>query len=57
MVLYQMNKNLLTIIEEFLKYFEGAEKVVGWALSHHLMSNPEAEAESTDSRVVLAMER
>ncbi|GER48570.1 AAA-type ATPase family protein [Striga asiatica] len=32
---------------------ESAEKVVGWALSHHLMTNPEAEA---DTRVVLSRE-
>ncbi|KAL1563633.1 hypothetical protein AAHA92_06074 [Salvia divinorum] len=35
---------------------ESAEKVVGWALSHHLMENPGAEADSTDSRVVLSVE-
>ncbi|KAI3463628.1 hypothetical protein Pfo_020291 [Paulownia fortunei] len=32
---------------------ESAEKVVGWALSHHLMTNPEAEA---DARLVLSTE-
>ncbi|KAK6261926.1 hypothetical protein QUC31_007742 [Theobroma cacao] len=32
---------------------ESAEKVVGWALSHHLMQNPEADA---DSRLVLSCE-
>ncbi|CAA0827285.1 AAA-type ATPase family protein [Striga hermonthica] len=32
---------------------ESAEKVVGWALSHHLLANPEAEA---DSRLVLSSE-
>ncbi|KAL7191723.1 hypothetical protein ACSBR2_023748 [Camellia fascicularis] len=32
---------------------ESAEKVVGWALSHHLMQNPEADA---DSRLVLSSE-
>ena len=57
MALYQMNKNLLTIIEEFLKYIEGAEKVIGWALSHHMMTNPEAETDFKDARVTLAIER
>lgn len=32
----------------------GAEKVVGWALSHHLMQNLEADP---DSRVLLSSER
>ncbi|KAK6118094.1 hypothetical protein DH2020_048164 [Rehmannia glutinosa] len=32
---------------------ESAEKVVGWALSHHLMTNPEADA---DARLVLSTE-
>ncbi|XWS47818.1 hypothetical protein CRYUN_Cryun13aG0017900 [Craigia yunnanensis] len=32
---------------------ESAEKVIGWALSHHLMQNPEADA---DSRLVLSCE-
>ncbi|XWS37125.1 hypothetical protein CRYUN_Cryun19dG0016600 [Craigia yunnanensis] len=32
---------------------ESAEKVVGWALSHHLMQNPEADA---DLRLVLSCE-
>ncbi|XP_022738969.1 uncharacterized protein LOC111291460 isoform X3 [Durio zibethinus] len=32
---------------------ESAEKVVGWALSNHLMQNPEADA---DSRLVLSCE-
>ncbi|GFP82449.1 ATPase family aaa domain-containing protein 1 [Phtheirospermum japonicum] len=32
---------------------ESAEKVVGWALSHHLMANPEAEV---DARLVLSTE-
>lgn len=32
----------------------GSEKVVGWALSHHLMQNPEADPET---RVVLSAER
>lgn len=32
----------------------GAEKVVGWALSHHLMNYPEADPEG---RVVLSSER
>uniref|UniRef100_A0A2C9UJ69 AAA+ ATPase domain-containing protein n=1 Tax=Manihot esculenta TaxID=3983 RepID=A0A2C9UJ69_MANES len=32
---------------------ESAEKVIGWALSHHLMQNPEAEA---DARLVLPSE-
>ncbi|XP_017973282.1 PREDICTED: uncharacterized protein LOC18605086 isoform X4 [Theobroma cacao] len=32
---------------------ESAEKVVGWALSHHLMQNPEADA---DSRLLLSCE-
>ncbi|XP_042502189.1 uncharacterized protein LOC122079629 [Macadamia integrifolia] len=33
---------------------EGAEKVVGWALSHHLMQHPEADQE--DSKLVLSWE-
>ncbi|PSS07681.1 Spastin like [Actinidia chinensis var. chinensis] len=32
---------------------ESAEKVVGWALSHHLMQNPAADA---DARIVLSCE-
>ncbi|XP_051119433.1 uncharacterized protein LOC127243454 isoform X2 [Andrographis paniculata] len=32
---------------------ESAEKVVGWALSHHLMTNPDAEP---DGRLVLSIE-
>lgn len=32
---------------------ESAEKVIGWALSHHLMQNPESNA---DSRLVLSSE-
>ncbi|XP_062115969.1 uncharacterized protein LOC133830079 isoform X2 [Humulus lupulus] len=32
---------------------ESAEKVVGWALSHHLMQNPEADA---DAKLVLSSE-
>lgn len=32
----------------------GSEKVVGWALSHHLMQNPEADPET---KVVLSAER
>ncbi|XP_039059321.1 uncharacterized protein LOC120203025 isoform X2 [Hibiscus syriacus] len=32
---------------------ESAEKVIGWALSHHLMQHPEADA---DSRLVLSCE-
>ncbi|GER44022.1 AAA-type ATPase family protein, partial [Striga asiatica] len=32
---------------------ESAEKVVGWALSHHLLTNPEADA---DTRLVLSSE-
>ncbi|KAA8542134.1 hypothetical protein F0562_023286 [Nyssa sinensis] len=32
---------------------ENAEKVVGWALSHHLMQNPQADA---DTRLVLSCE-
>ncbi|KAL6996983.1 hypothetical protein U1Q18_007108, partial [Sarracenia purpurea var. burkii] len=32
---------------------ESAEKVVGWALSHHLMQNPKADA---DARLVLSSE-
>ncbi|OMO71711.1 hypothetical protein COLO4_28089 [Corchorus olitorius] len=32
---------------------ESAEKVIGWALSHHLMQNPEADP---DSRLVLSCE-
>ncbi|GAV56541.1 AAA domain-containing protein/FHA domain-containing protein [Cephalotus follicularis] len=32
---------------------ESAEKVIGWALSHHLMQNPEAD---TDARLVLSSE-
>ncbi|CAK7336687.1 unnamed protein product [Dovyalis caffra] len=34
---------------------EGAEKVVGWALSHHLMQNSEANANS-DAKLVLSSE-
>ncbi|XP_021615061.1 uncharacterized protein LOC110616864 isoform X2 [Manihot esculenta] len=32
---------------------ESAEKVIGWALSHHLMQNPDVE---TDARLVLSSE-
>ncbi|CAL1405756.1 unnamed protein product [Linum trigynum] len=32
---------------------ESAEKVIGWAISHHLMHNPEAES---DTRLVLSTE-
>lgn len=35
-------------------YVAGTEKVVGWALSHHLMQNPEADPEA---RLVLSCER
>ncbi|XP_042002426.1 uncharacterized protein LOC121751692 [Salvia splendens] len=35
---------------------ESAEKVVGWALSHHMMTNPEAETDFKDARVTLAIE-
>ncbi|XP_050221289.1 uncharacterized protein LOC126671551 [Mercurialis annua] len=36
---------------------ESAEKVVGWALSHHLMQNPKADADAdTDTRLVLSSE-
>lgn len=31
--------------------------MVGWALSHHLITKSEAEADTTDSRVVLSIER
>ncbi|XP_057972333.1 uncharacterized protein LOC131160549 isoform X2 [Malania oleifera] len=34
---------------------ESAEKVVGWALSHHLMQNPTANADA-DARLVLSSE-
>lgn len=34
--------------------YEGAEKVVGWALSHHLMQNPKADPEA---RLVLSGDR
>ncbi|KAK1401989.1 hypothetical protein POM88_001594 [Heracleum sosnowskyi] len=34
-----------------LIYYEGAEKVVGWALRHHLMQNSKAEP---DARLVLS---
>ncbi|XP_015579764.1 uncharacterized protein LOC8266316 isoform X2 [Ricinus communis] len=34
---------------------ETAEKVVGWALSHHLMQNPDADADA-DARLVLSSE-
>ncbi|KAL3617557.1 hypothetical protein CASFOL_037878 [Castilleja foliolosa] len=42
----------LSITEQTLTN-ESAEKVIGWALSHHLMANPEAEA---DARLVLSTE-
>lgn len=46
---------LWTKVEErFWNVFEGAEKVVGWALSHHLMTNPGAEL---NSKLVLSIER
>jgi hypothetical protein len=32
---------------------ESAEKVVGWALSHHLMQNPEADP---DAKLILSSE-
>ncbi|XP_041998132.1 uncharacterized protein LOC121747999 [Salvia splendens] len=35
---------------------ESAEKVIGWALSHHMMTNPEAETDFKDARVTLAIE-
>lgn len=38
----------------FLPFIEGAEKVVGWALSHHLMQNPQADP---DTRIALSSER
>ncbi len=38
----------------YLFCIAGAEKVVGWALSHHLMQNPEADP---DARLVLSSER
>lgn len=38
----------------FFLNFEGAEKVVGWALSHHLMMNHEAAA---DAWLVISGER
>lgn len=34
--------------------FSGAEKVIGWALSHHLMQYPESDV---DSSLVLSCER
>lgn len=37
-----------------LIYYEGAEKVVGWALSHHLMQNSKAEP---DANLVLSGDR
>lgn len=39
---------------DVLENIAGAEKVVGWAVSHYLMSNPEADA---DTRLVLSSER
>lgn len=41
-------------IESLLSCPEGAEKAIGWALSHHLMQNSEADP---DSRLVLSSER
>jgi hypothetical protein len=38
----------------YLFCIAGAEEVVGWALSHHLMQNPEADP---DARLVLSSER
>lgn len=35
-------------------YIADAEKIIGWALSHHLMQNSEAEP---DSKLVLSCER
>jgi hypothetical protein len=36
----------------------GAEKVVGWGLSHHLMQNSEANADAdADAKLVLSSER
>lgn len=38
----------------FVSSVAGSEKVVGWALSHHLMQNPEADPQE---KVVLSGER
>lgn len=35
-------------------YIADSEKILGWALSHHLMQNPEADA---DAKLVLSSER
>ncbi|KAK4436871.1 Spastin [Sesamum alatum] len=43
---------MLSITDQTLTN-DSAEKVVGWALSHHLMTNPEAAA---DARLVLSIE-
>ncbi|KAI3454998.1 hypothetical protein Pfo_011661 [Paulownia fortunei] len=43
---------MLSIKEQTLTN-DSAEKVIGWALSHHLMTNPEAES---DARLVLSTE-
>ena len=40
--------------KDVLENIAGAEKVVGWAVSHSLMSNPEADA---DKKLVLSSER
>lgn len=37
-----------------VSYTADAEKIIGWALSHHLMQNPEADP---DSKLVLSCER
>ncbi|KAL0342326.1 UNVERIFIED_CONTAM: Spastin, partial [Sesamum calycinum] len=44
---------MLSITDQTLTN-DSAEKVVGWALSHHLMTNPEA---AVDARLVLTIER
>lgn len=36
-------------------FLAGAEKIVGWALSNHLMQN--ADADAKDAKLVLSSER
>ena len=54
---YEITPIAVTIVHVLSATFSsiaGAEKVVGWALSHHLMQNLEADP---DSRVLLSSER
>jgi len=37
-----------------VSYIADAEKIIGWALSHHLMQNPEADP---NSKLVFSCER